>query len=162
MKKIRILGLFILVCTLPLLSAAVLAETGSTTVQGSVPVSMTVSVPSTVQMPSLVPGMNVQSAAQTVTVTTNSTNWSLSVAESGGGSDGKMGNSNNATLMYAIQVKGGDLTGFQSLGPSALTLKSGASGSATINDIYFSQPVDGNEKVGTYYMTLVFTATATQ
>jgi len=160
MKKVRIFGVFLLVCLAPVFTANILAETGNMTIQGSVPTSMSLTVPSSVQMPSLVPGTSVESAAQTVTINTNTSNWTLTVAETGGENDGYMAMSNYHKLTYPIQICGGDLTSFQSLGTSTLTIKSGGSGPATISDIYFRQPVAVNETVGTYSIILMFTATA--
>jgi len=138
----------------------VFAESDTSTLTGSVGATMTISSPETITLPSLVPGSTVESTSQYVTISTNTSGWSLIVSENSGSNDGKMEKSGGITMTYPVYVKGGELSNYTSL-TSPVTLKNATGGpcaNQNIEGIFFQQQVAANEAPGTYSMTIIFTA----
>ena len=130
-------------------------DSADTTITGTVGAALTVTAPTTINLPPLVPGTVVSSAPQSVTVTTNTAGWTLTVVESGTNPDGQMSTSGGILLNndMMVAVGGGTPPSVQSV----ITL-GGGSGSGTINSIVFSQQVAANAAPGTYSIIVTFTA----
>jgi len=157
-KIISAMGLALLLWCILVSPVMVLAATGDTSIYGQVPGDLSISTPGTFSLESLNPGTTVDSNAKTVTIGGNSSNWTLTVSENGGG-DGKMARSDSHPLTNPLKVMGGDVKSYTSLA-SPVTLQSAGNGAVTISDIYFEQIVDAGELAGTYSITVVFTVTS--
>ncbi len=162
MKKILFSSAIVLalisILLIPLAVNAV--STDTTTLSGTVGASITVTAPENITMPSLVAGTTVTSAAQTVTVVTNTSRWTLEIADTSDDmKDGKLSKTDGTDLYNALEIKGGDLSEYRPLS-SAQTLKnSGTSDTINLNNIVFQQTVPSNAVIGEYKITLTFTAT---
>ena len=141
----------------PVPASAQVTVTGNLTISGTVPETITITIPDNFTLGNLIPE-SVESGAQTVTVTSNATGWSLTVQEAGESPDGRMARNTDGKLTNGImEVKGGDQASYASVA-SAVTLKTNATTTTdTINNIYFKQNVSANDEKGTYSITLVFT-----
>jgi len=159
-KLVTAAGLAILVWSMVVSPVTLLAATGDTSILGQVPESLSITTPGTFSLAELNPGNTTTSDVKTVTITSNSSGWTLTVAESGGSKDGCMARTTDShALTYPIQVKGGDVTSYSSLA-NTVTLESSGNGTTTISDIYFQQTVAASEYAGQYSITVVFTVTA--
>jgi hypothetical protein len=135
-------------------------STDTTTLSGTVGTSITVTSPTTIEMPSLVAGTTVTSATQSVRIDTNTTGWSLEVADTSTDEhDGKLSKDDGTDLSTELEIRGGDLSEYRPLSSSQSLKSSGVSGTTSIDNIYFRQSVPINAVTGTYKITLIFTAT---
>ena len=138
--------------------SAFAANSGNTNITGTVPSSISLTAPSSLVLPSLVPGTSVESPFITVTISTNTTGWSLTAAESGGGADGKMGRTGGGTMTNPIEIQGGNVTTYT---PLSTTVKlrdaNGTPGTIPFDNIKFRQVVANTETAGDYSITVVFT-----
>lgn len=158
MKKIILLLATVLAITGIIISpiSAFAATSGNTVLSGTVPSSISLTTISNVAFSTLSPGTTVESPIATVTVSTNTTGWSLTAAEISSG-DGKMERSGGGTMTNPIEVMGGEAN-YTPLS-SIVYLKNGTGTSGTIpfENIKFRQTVAANEVAGNYTITVVFT-----
>lgn len=155
MKRFFITCLVLFVLVIFFAQTTVFAQTtGDVTVSGSVPESISITPPGSFCFNSLIPGNEVNSGPKTVTVSSNSSGWYLTVEESGG--DGYMARSDLHTLTSPLQVKGGDVSFTSLISPVTLVSSSSATGTTNI-DVYFYQVVSPDELPGDYLITLTFT-----
>lgn len=148
----------ILVLMVPLTTST--ASTDVTTLSGTVGSSITVTSPETITMPPLVAGTNVESVAQTVNVVTNTTSWSLEIADTGTDEhDGRLSKADGTDMSIALKIKGGDLSIYKDLSSSQTIKSAGTPGTINLTDIRFFQQVPSNAVTGEYSITLTFTAT---
>jgi hypothetical protein len=134
-------------------------STDTTTLSGTVGASITVTSPENITMPPLVAGNSVTSAAQTVTIVTNTSGWSLAVADTGTDEqDGRLSKADGTDLYNVLEIKGGDLSSYFPLSSSQILKNSGSSGTVDLNNIMFQQSIPSNAIPGEYKITLTFTA----
>ena len=134
--------------------------TDTSTVTGTLNPTIAVDSPQTIAIP-LTAGANT-STYQTVTITTNTNGWSLSVSDaSNDEKDGRMSRESDGTDLYSVlEIRGGDLTsGYYPLSSSQTIKGTGSVGTTEITDIIFRQNVSATAGSGTYSITLTFTAT---
>jgi hypothetical protein len=156
-KRILSLSLSLVLLMIVALPVNISAESGSLNIGATVPSSISIVVPSNFNFSDIQTGSFTTSSAKIVTVTINSTDWTLTASESGGSSDGKM-STGTVDMKNALTIKGGDQIDYTPLS-STVTIKSGTtSGTTTIDDIYFRQQIASNESAGTYSITVTFTA----
>jgi hypothetical protein len=158
--KTKILSVSMALALIAILVAplAVFAQTSAdTTITGTVGAALTVAAPTTINLPPLVPGTVVSSAPQSVTVTTNTAGWTLTVVESGASPDGQMSGA-AGPLANAMTVDGGVNGNPAPLNSPVTLVSNGAAGGSTINDVVFSQQVAANAAPGTYSIIVTFTA----
>jgi hypothetical protein len=135
-------------------------STDTTTLSGTVGTLLTVDSLATIEMPPLVAGTIVISTTQLVKIETNTTGWSLEVADTSTDEhDGKLSKDDGTDLGNELEIRGGDLSEYRSLSSSQSLKSSGVSGTTNIDNIYFRQIVPINAVTGTYKITLTFTAT---
>jgi hypothetical protein len=134
-------------------------STDTTNLSGTVGASITVTSPENITMPPLVAGTTVTSTAQTIIVVTNTSGWSLEVADTSDDlKDGKLSKANGTDLYDAIEIQGGDLSSYMPLSSSQTLKNGGVSGTTSLNNIVFRQSVLPNAIPGEYKITLTFTA----
>jgi hypothetical protein len=134
------------------------ASTGNTIVSGNVPATISLTATGTLNMPSLVAGTTVESSNINVTINTNTSGWSLTAAESGGGGDGKMDRTGGGTMTNALEIQGGNVTSYMPLSSTVvLRNANGTPGNIPFENIKFRQTVSATEAAGDYSIIVVFT-----
>jgi hypothetical protein len=134
-------------------------STDTTTLSGTVGASITVTSPENITMPPLVAGTNVTSAAQTITVVTNTSRWTLEIADTGTDEqDGRLSKADGTDLYYVLEIRGGDLLEYRPLSSPQTLKNSGTSDTINLNNIVFQQSVPSNAVIGEYKINLTFTA----
>ena len=135
-------------------------STDTTTLSGTIGASIAVDSPTIITMPPLVAGTTVTSAAQTVTIVTNTSRWTLEVADtSDDEKDGKLSKTDGTDLYNVLEIQGGDLSEYKPLSSSQTLKNSGTPDTINLNNLVFRQSVPGNANPGEYKITLTFTAT---
>lgn len=133
------------------------ANTGSTIVSGNVPSTVNLTATASLNMPSLVAGTTVESLNINVTINTNTSGWSLTAAEAGGG-DGKMEKNGGVIMTNALEIQGGNLSTYTPLSsPVVLRNANGTPGNFPFENIKFRQTVAPTAAAGDYSITVVFT-----
>jgi hypothetical protein len=156
-KRMLALSLSLVMLMILVLPVNVNAASGSLDIGATVQSSISLVVPNNFNFTDIQTGNTYTSSAKTVTVETNSNDWTLSAIEAGSSPDGKMSGS-AGDMKNALKIKGGDQSDYAPLS-SRVTLKSGSTtGTSTIDDIYFQQQIASNEAAGTYSITVTFTA----
>jgi hypothetical protein len=156
-KRILALSLSLVMLMILVLPVNVNAASGSLDIGTTVQSSISLVVPNNFTFQDIQTGRTYASDAKTVTVDTNSTDWTLSAIEAGSSPDGKMSGP-AGSLKNALKIKGGDQTDYAPLSSDVILKAGSTTGETTIDNIYFEQQIATNEAAGTYTITVTFTA----